>query len=89
MEITRNSDVIAADVMDALVLLDPATWTYAHFNDTAATIWHVLETPQTLDSLVAAVLADYEVGDAECRAEVTDFVRGMGAAGFLIVDEDA
>ena len=84
--IRRNHDVIAAGVAEQTILLNPKDWTYAHFNETAARIWEALDEPQPVESLVAALMRDYEVDRSTCEAEVADFVRDMAARGFIIIE---
>jgi hypothetical protein len=82
----RNADVIAAGLSDQTVLLNPADWTYVHFNETAARIWEVLEQPRSVASVIEALMSDYEIDRSTCEREVETFVKEMSGRGFITIE---
>lgn len=87
--IRRNSDILAADVADETVLLDPSGWVYISCNETAARIWQSLDRPRTHDEVVDSLLSDYDVDRATCAREVGEFVREMAGRGLIVVEAAA
>ena len=87
--IHRNSDVLAADVEDETVLLDPSEWIYISCNETAARIWQALDQPRSHDEVVETLLRDYDVDRTTCDREVGEFVREMAARGLIVVEAAA
>jgi hypothetical protein len=84
--IRRSSDVIAAGMAEETILLNPADWTYVHFNETAARIWEALDEPRSVDEVVERLRRDYAVDRAACEREVEAFVSDLAARGFIIVE---
>ncbi len=52
-------------------------------NDTGAFLWKLLEQETTEADMVKAVLADYEISEADAGRYVDDFVKKMEDAGLL------
>jgi hypothetical protein len=82
-QFVRSADVVGTDVADETVLLNTASWTYLSFDVIGARIWTLLETPQSADSLVAALTAEFSVDDATCRRDTVAFVQDMLEKGFI------
>lgn len=52
-------------------------------NGTGAFLWDLLQTEQDENSLVAALLGEYDVDEAAARKSVQAFVEKLNANGFL------
>lgn len=68
--VTRQPGMIEADAAGELVGLHIERGICYGFNATATRIWQMIGTPRTVDELCAALMAEHEVGAAECRADV-------------------
>jgi coenzyme PQQ synthesis protein D (PqqD) len=79
----RNADVVGTEVADETVLLNTANWSYLSFDAIGARIWALLETPQSADSLVAALLREFSVDEATCRGDTMIFLQDMLEKGFI------
>jgi hypothetical protein len=79
----RSSTALAASVDGETVMLDPTTSRYFGLEATGARIWELLETPKSQEQLVAALIEEYEVEPETCRAEVSQFLEVLDAAGLL------
>jgi hypothetical protein len=55
------------------------------FNGTASLIWQLLDSPTGLAELIEAVEREYEVGHAQARSDVTQFLNDMLSVGLLDV----
>ena len=53
-------------------------------NDTGAYLWELLETEQTVDTLVAALLEKYEVAQEQAKADVEAFLAKLQPTGAII-----
>ncbi len=67
--IERIDGLVEAEVAGELVGLDIERGSCFGFNATATRIWHLVETPRTLGSLCAALMAEHEVDRATCLAD--------------------
>ena len=79
----RSSQPLQAEVDGEIVMLDPASSKYFGLADTGARIWELLAEPKSVNDLVAALTAEYEVDDDTCRTQVTTFLDTLGAAGLV------
>ena len=70
----RRQNVLSAVVNDELVMMSVETGQYFNLNAVGARIWRLLETPQRLDSIVAALIDIYDVPEAAIREEALDFL---------------
>ena len=52
-------------------------------NDTAAFLWQQMQTETDVDSMVAALLAEYEVDAQTARNAVVAFVEKLSENGFI------
>jgi hypothetical protein len=52
-------------------------------NEIGRFLFEALQTEQTVDSLVAAVLEEYDTDPETARADVTEFLEHLRAAGLL------
>jgi len=82
-QLVRSADVVGTDVADETVLLNTASWTYLSFDAIGARIWALLERPQSVDSLVAALMVEFSVDEATCRGDTLSFVQDMLEKGFV------
>ena len=55
-------------------------------NDSAAFLLQLLQTEQTPDTLLDAVLKEFEVSEDDARKDISEFLSTMDALG-LLVDE--
>lgn len=87
MLVTRRPGMIEADAGGELVGLDVESGTCFGFNATATRVWQLIETPQTVDALVAALMAEHDVEEAECRDALAELLRSLEAEGLVRLDQ--
>lgn len=85
----RNPDFLMREVAGTVVVVPvgAATESFAgmiNLNDTGAFLWQLLEQEQTVDSLTAALTAEYEVGESLARADVEGFVNRLLPTGAIL-----
>jgi len=76
-QVSRRPGMIEADAGGELVGLNVERGTCYGFNATATRVWQLLEHPRTVDALVEVLLAEHEVDEAECRADLHDLLRSL------------
>ena len=85
--ILQRVDGKAARQIDgALLMQDAETGVFWGLEGVARRIWELLETPRTLSELCTALREEYDVEDATCRADVTEFVRDLEREGMVAVN---
>lgn len=75
MTLTRAEGWLVASVADEILMLNIARGEYVGLNETGAVIWELLETPKTIEQLVASLLAQFEVDASQATAEVDAFIQ--------------
>ncbi|MEJ1968853.1 MAG: PqqD family peptide modification chaperone [Rhizomicrobium sp.] len=83
----RTEDVIEADVGGEVVLLHTQNWQYFEFDKTGTAIWGLLSEPRSLDSLVDALTAQFEVDETRCAQETKAFLDEMVEQGLVTADQ--
>lgn len=81
--IRHNANVVAVDVTKEAILLDVDSGYFFQLNNTAASIWHLLEQPRSLAQLCQALEGDYPAGAAAITADVRGFVTDLVERGIL------
>jgi hypothetical protein len=73
----RSDEALSAKVGDELLMMSVQKGTYFNLNDVGTRIWELLAEPITLDDLVAALTAEYEVNTETARREVERFLVAL------------
>ena len=85
----RNPDFLQQDVAGTSVIV-PTGAAVTSFpgmitvNDTGVYLWELLETEQTVDTLVDALLERYEVVREQAEADVETFLERLRSTGAVI-----
>lgn len=66
-------------------MLDPASSSYFGLDGVGARIWELCAEPQSIGTLVAVLMGEYDVDEATCVAEVQAFVDDLQSSGLLTV----
>ncbi len=77
MSISRHGDWISAKVGDEIVMMSAEQGKYIGLNDVGARVWELIETPHSIDGVVAALIEEFDVTPELCRAEVESFVEKL------------
>ena len=77
----RSPDVIATDLGDELILLDPRRGEMVGRNESGRRVW--LELEQSLDSVAAAIAAEFGIEPARARADVESLLSALAEAGLV------
>ena len=85
----RNEDFLLRDVAGSLVIVPVGAAVTAFpgmitVNATAAFLWELLETEQTVDSLAAALMDRYEVEEDRARGDVVAFLERLQPIGAVV-----
>ncbi len=80
----RNTKTVSGRLHDELVMMDLDQGKYFSLNPVATRIWDLLEKPIGIDELCRLLLEEYEVEEAQCRAEVGDVVAEMVKVGIVL-----
>ena len=71
--------MIEADAGGEMVGLHIDHGTCYGFNATATRVWQLLEEPRTINDLCALLMAEHDVDEAECRADLPAMIEMLVA----------
>lgn len=80
----RKSGLMTANMNGSAVMMDIATGKYYNLGETGGRIWELLESPATISDLVQALTAEYDVDQAQCKADVLTFLQQLVDRGLLV-----
>ena len=85
----RNPDFLMREVAGTMLVVPVGTATESFegmiaLNDSGAFLWQLLEQEQTLDSLTAALVAEYEVSEEVARTDAESFVNRLISTGAIL-----
>ncbi len=83
--IQQNSDFIHAEIDGETVMMSIDSGEYHGLDVIASRIWELIETPVTIDTLVAQIMDEYEVEKEQCQSDVTVFLEKMAEDKLIIV----
>lgn len=73
----RADGLLAAAVGDELLMMSVELGKYFNLNPVGSRIWELLETPRSVNSLVEALTAEYDVTPDVARREVERFLGDL------------
>lgn len=79
----RSVSLLEADLGDELMALDATGGNCFGFNSVATSIWRHLASPKSFDEIEQALLAEYDVDRARCRAELGELLDDFVEKGLL------
>jgi hypothetical protein len=80
----RTSDISARTIGGETIVLDLPSSQYFAITGIGSRVFELLTEERTLDDLVAAILAEYEVEEAVARRDVEAFVDRLRQAQLLV-----
>jgi hypothetical protein len=79
----RTAATMSTEVGDDVVALQADRGFAFGMEEVTAAVWKLLEEPRDLDTIVARLMADYEVDEDECRADVDALLTRMTSEGLV------
>lgn len=82
-KVVRTAEILSSSVHEELVMFDVEAGKYYGLNEMAATIWRILETPITVESICEGLLEAFDVSPEQCRKEVLVFLSKLERKGLI------
>ena len=77
MSISKSTDWLCARAGDEVMMMSASQGTYIGLNAIGARIWDLLDSTEDTGTLCARLVEEFEVGEAQCRAEVEAFLAEL------------
>jgi hypothetical protein len=81
--VRRVDNLLTADVDGELLMMSVEQGRYFNLNAVGSRIWELLAAPVTVDGLVEALTAEYDVEPAAVRQQVELFLAALRERGLL------
>jgi hypothetical protein len=82
----RAEEQLSTELDGETVLLSIKNGQYYKLDAVATRIWQLLEEPQSLESLVDQLLAEYEVERDQCTTDVQGYLDELESEGLLAIE---
>jgi len=79
--IQRSGDWLSAQVGDARVMMSIANGRYVGLGGVGGRIWDLIEQPRSEEELCQLLLAEFDVTEETCRAELAAFLQKLRECG--------
>lgn len=79
----QNSYFEATQLDNEWIILNSEDFTVTRINDVGGFCWSLLETPQTLDSLIEAIIQEYESDIERVSKDVEVFLDRLNQHGLV------
>jgi hypothetical protein len=79
---------LSSDQSGDVVILGLKDGMYFELNEVGARIWHLVQQPRSIQSVLDTLLDEYDVSLAQCEADVLSLAEAMLTRGLVdLVDE--
>jgi hypothetical protein len=83
------SQVLFQEVDGEMVLLDPQAERYYTLDDVGTRFWQLLAEHADMDTVVAAMLAEFDVDEGTLRSDLDALMARLSAAGLVVPADPA
>ena len=73
----RSEEILFTELESDVVMMDVREGNYYGLEGPAARIWELLDVPKSIDEICNALVLEYEIEVAECRADVIAFAQQL------------
>ncbi|MEM6479806.1 MAG: PqqD family peptide modification chaperone [Pseudomonadota bacterium] len=84
--VRRNPTVLFTDLGTEVILMDAQAGLYFNAKQVGASIWALLETPQTLREICEALQTKYQIDTETCARETAQFVTKLQEAQLVTIE---
>jgi len=81
--LTQSPDVLVAHLAGEAVLLNLRDKSYYRLNETAARVWQLIEKGESRESIVAALVSEFEIDDARAATELDALLADLSARNLV------
>jgi hypothetical protein len=80
----RRRELQGSRVGEDLVIFDDRVGKYFATGPVGADIWDMLATPTSPDAMHAKLMSMYDIDEATCRSQISDFLVKMAEADLMV-----
>ena len=80
----QNHSLITSQIDDELLILDSRTGEYFKIDPVGLSIWKLLKEPIEVQQLLDQLVEDFEVEEAQCKADTLPFIEMLVEKEYLL-----
>lgn len=80
----NDKDFLANPVGEEMVIMDMKSGNYIGLNPVGVHIWKLIEQPTAVSDLIAKLMHEYEIDEATCKEQTTEYLNKMLEQGLII-----
>ena len=80
----QNDSLITSEIDDELLILDSKTGEYFKIDSIGLSIWKLLIEPTEVQQLLDQLVKDFEVEEAQCKADTLPFIEMLVEKEYLL-----
>lgn len=69
-QVKASNDQVSCELNDEAAILDMKTGIYYGLDPVGARVWELIQQPRAVSSVIASLLDEYEVAEADCTQDV-------------------
>ena len=85
--VSRNPDIVTNEIDGDMVMMSITEGSFFGLNAVGSAIWHLLETPASIETIIAHVLEKFEVSEEQCQTDILNFIENMINNKTLLINE--
>ncbi len=83
-----SSDVLFRELEGEAVMLDLGSERYFGLDEVGARVWQLLDEHHDVETVVAQMLAEYDVEEEQLRSDLAELIDNLAEAGLVTVEDD-
>lgn len=83
-----SPDQVSTELGSETVILGVEAGRYFGLNEVGARIWALVQAPQRVEAICAAIMDEYDVTLAECSRDVIELLEELAAKGLIHVQSE-
>jgi hypothetical protein len=81
--ISKSTHILSSTLDNEVVMMSSEKGMYYNLDPIGSRIWALLDVPQTLESLCAQLMAEYDIDQATCQQETAEFLQSLAQRGLV------
>jgi Coenzyme PQQ synthesis protein D (PqqD) len=80
---------VSSELDEESVILNLRSGIYYGLNAVGTRIWHLIQSPKTIEELQKTLASEYEVAPEQCERDLAEIFQKLNAAGLIEVRDAA
>ncbi len=87
--VAPSNNSVCCDLNDEVVILDLSSGVYFGLQGVGSAMWHYIQEPRTVESVIDHLMSEYDISHEECVAKTIGFLEDLAGRGLVAVNQHA